>query len=307
MSDVSVAEALRRAVGGPSRVIFPREFQGFVGTVHGGGTAAFFLDAAGLPPGAPARLDTVLGRTVPVECPLEVVREAGPGGVRLGLRHEGRLLAEGVVGRGEGLPLDPSGLLGAWRSARTPSGRLPGTATCLACGSTNPLGLQLRFDYNDRFVWRGFEPRLPYEEPGGGLHPALAPILLDEIGWWLGALDQGECGVTTEIAVALVEPLPREPLLVLGDRAAVRRTGDSKGRYSRAEALLLTRSGTPLAAATVRFAGSRVYSKRLLPVFATESGEGVYRLFPRYAPPGDPERARDGSSSGGVMGPGDGG
>ena len=304
---MSVAEALRRAVGGPSRVVFPREFQGFAGTVHGGGTAAFFLDAAGLPPGEPARLDTVLGRTVPVECPLEVVREAGPEGVRLGLRQGERLLAEGVVSRGEDLPPDPAGLLGAWRSARTPSGRLPGTATCLACGSTNPLGLQLRFDYNDRFVWREFEPRPPYEGPGGGLHPALAPILLDEIGWWLGALDQGECGVTNEVAVALFGPLPRGPLLALGDRAAVRRAGDSRGRYSRAEALLLTRSGSPLAAATVQFAGSRVYSKRLLPVFAAESGEAIYRLFPRYASPRDPDRARDGVSSQGVMGPGDGG
>jgi len=192
-------------------------------------------------------------------------------------------LAEGVVSAGE-IPLDAAWVVEAWRNARTPVGRLPGTATCLACGSANPLGLQLRFEYNDRFVWREFEPRLPYRSPDDELHPALATVALDEIGWWLGALDQEECGVTNDITITLLSPLRPGPLLVLGDRTAVRRGDDPRGRYSMAEAFLLTLSGAPLAVGRVRFAGSRAYTKRLLPAFVAESGEAIYRIFPRYAP-----------------------
>lgn len=277
-----MAEALRQAVGGAldGRVVFPRDFQGFPGTVHGGGTAAFFLHAAGLPPGGPARLSVALARSVPVESPLEVGREAGPDGIRLALRQRERLLAQGVVSAGDA-PLGTAGIWEAWRAARTSVGWLPGTATCLACGSANPLGLQLRFEHNDRFVWRSFEPRPPYLHPNGEPHPALATVALDEIGWWLGALDQGECGVTNDLAATLLSPLRPGPLLVLGDRTAVRRENDPRGRYSWAEAVLLTLSGEPLAVGRVRFAGSRAYTKRLLPAFVADSGEAIYRIFRR--------------------------
>ena len=35
--------------------------------------------------------------------------------------------------------------------------------------------------------------------PAGGLHPALAPVVLDEIAWWLGALAMREGGLTNRI------------------------------------------------------------------------------------------------------------
>lgn len=285
MSALTMAEALRQAYGGApdGRVVFPQEFQSFPGTVHGGGTAAFFLDAAGASPGQPLRVRTELARSVPVESPLEVRREAGPGGIRLALRQGARLLAEGVVSVGDA-PLELTGIFDGWQTARTSVGRLPGTATCLACGSVNPLGLQLRFDHNDRFVWREFEPRPPYLGPNGQSHPALATIALDEIGWWLGALDQGECGVTNDITITFLSPLRPGPLLVLGDRMAVRRGDDPRGRYSWAEAALLTLAGEPLAVGRVRFAGSRAYTRRLLPAFVADSGEAIYRFFPRSAP-----------------------
>lgn len=286
MSDRSVAAVFRQAVGHAldGRVVLPRDFQGFPGTVHGGGAAALFLHAAGLEPSRPVRLVLKLLRAIPVEVPLHLVREEDPEGIRLALHQGDRPLAEGVVSEGAGAPSDSSRLLAAWRASRTPAGQLPGTATCLACGSANPLGLQLRLEYNDRFIWREFEPRALYQSPEGLPEPALAPIVLDEIGWWLGALGQGECGVTNELTIALLGSLPRGPLLVLGDRGSIRLEDDPRGRYCRAEAVLLTRSGEPLAAAAVRFAGSRAYSKRLLPALIAESGDAIYRLFPHYAP-----------------------
>jgi hypothetical protein len=157
---------------------------------------------------------------------------------------------------------------------------VPGTATCLACGSTNPLGLGVRFLLNDRFLWREYAPPPTYGTRGGA-HPALALVLLDELAWWLGALAQQECGVTTVVHATLFAPLPMAPMLVLGDRAAVQSDDDARGRYCRTGGLLFGPDGSLLASADVRFAGSRAYTRRLVePFLATTPLEELTRWFP---------------------------
>ena len=119
---------------------------------------------------------------------------------------------------------------------------------------------------NDRFLWREYAPPAAYQTRDGA-HPALALILLDELGWWLGALAQRECGVTTDVQITLFEAIPAAPLLVIGDRTAVRSDGDPRGRYSRVSGVLLGPDGALLATAEVRFAGSRAYTRRLVEPF----------------------------------------
>ncbi|MBI3458558.1 MAG: hypothetical protein HY002_22525 [Candidatus Rokubacteria bacterium] len=276
-----IEEALREALAQATRgqVSFRREFEGFPGTAHGGAVAALFYRVT--TPRPPVRLRMNLIRGVPTDTPLQLTTGSTGALARLALAQGSRGLADAELTRERISPLDPAPTLAAWQQAHTPEGEVPGTATCLACGSTNPLGLRIRFFFNERFLWQEYTPRESYRAANGSLHAALTTIMLDELGWWLGALAQGECGVTTEVAITVFRPLPFAPLLVLGDRTAVRADDDPRARYSRASGLLLTADGQLLAAGEVRFAGSRAYTKRLLEPFleVTES-EALYRLFP---------------------------
>ena len=87
--------------------------------------------------------------------------------------------------------------------------------------------------------------------------------------------------MTTDVRIALFEPLPFAPLLVLGDRAAVAGDDDPRGRYSRVSGVLLGSDGALLATAEVRFAGSRGYTRRLVePFLATTPLDHLARWFP---------------------------
>jgi len=278
---MTVEEALRRALGraGQGEVTFARDFQGFPGTVHGGAVAALFYRAT--TPRPPVQLRMELARGVPTETPLRLTTGSAGTVARLALAQDDRHLAGAELARGPLPPLDPQPMLEAWQTRDRSADELPGTAACLACGSANPLGLGIRFFADARLLWREYTPRETYRAADGSLHPALATILLDELGWWLGALAQQECGVTTEVSVSVFRPLPFAPLLALGDRAAVRPDHDPRGRYVRAQGCLLTPDGVPLAACEVRFAGSAAYTRRLLqPFLETTDPEILFRLFP---------------------------
>jgi hypothetical protein len=191
-----------------------------------------------------------------------------------------RSLAEATLHRDGLEPPDIAPLRDRWHRDHNAAEEVPGTTTCLACGSANPLGLGIRFLANERFLWREYTP-LPTYRTRDGAHPALALILLDELGWWLGALAQRECGVTTDVQITLFEAIPDAPLLVIGDRTAVRNDGDPRGRYSRVSGALLGPDGVLLATADVRFAGSRAYTRRLVePFLGTTPIDALARWFP---------------------------
>ncbi len=279
---MTIEDALREALAEATRgrVTFRRDFQGFPGTVHGGAVGALFYRTT--TPQPPVRLRLDLRRGVPTEIPLRLTTGSAGGVARLALLQGERRLADATLARDVELPREPSAVVTAWaRPSRTPSGQIPGTATCLACGSANALGLQIRFFFDERFVWREYTPREEYRAADGSVHPALATIVLDELGWWLGALAKGECGVTTEVTITVFRELPFGPLLALGDRAAVRAAEDPRGRDCRAEGLLATGTGEVLAAGEVRFTGSRAYTKRLVrPFLETTDPETLFHLFP---------------------------
>ena len=191
-----------------------------------------------------------------------------------------RSVAEATLHREGLVPPDIAPLRDRWLGDHAAHREVPGTTTCLACGSANPLGLGIRFLVNDRFLWREYVPPATYQTREG-THPALALILLDELGWWLGALAQRECGVTTDVQITLFEAIPDAPLLVIGDRTTVRDDGDPRGSLLPGERRLLGPDGELLATAEVRFAGSRAYTRRLVePFLSTTPMDDLARWFP---------------------------
>jgi len=278
---VTIDDALREAAATAARgeITFPRDLHGFPSTVHGGAVAALFHRLT--LPRPPVHLRLELMRGLPTGTPLALTTTSAGHEARLTLAQGDRTLARATLSR-EAVPaIDPAPSTAAWAAGPVATAETPGTSTCLACGSANPIGLAVRFHVNDQLLWREYVPRETYRARDGGAHPALAFVMLDELGWWLGALAQGECGVTTEVEVTWYRPLPLAPLLVIGDRMAVRADDDPRGRYCRAGGVLLDPGGEILAAGSVRFAGSRAYTRRLIEPFreATDP-DTLVRVFP---------------------------
>lgn len=277
---MTIDEALRQAAAEAARgvVTFPADLHGFPGIAHGGAVAAVFHRLT--LPRPPVELHVELLRGVPTATPLGLRTGSASATARLALTQGERPLAEATLQRARLAAPDVASLRGRWAGDHDAREEVPGTATCLACGSANPLGLGARFLVNDHFLWREYLPPATYRTREG-THPALALILLDELGWWLGALTQQECGVTTDVRITLFESLPFAPLLVVGDRAAVESDDDRRGRYARTTGALLGPDGTLLASAEIRFAGSRVYTRRLVePFLATTPIDELERWFP---------------------------
>jgi hypothetical protein len=280
---VTIDEALRHASADAARglVTLPADLHGYPGTAHGGAVAAVFHRLT--LPRPPVELHVELLRGVPTTTPLGLRTGSTGANARLALTQGDRALAEATLRREGVAPLDVAPLRARWEADHVARDEVPGTATCLACGPANPLGLGVRFRLNDQFVWRECLPPPAYRTRDGA-HPALALILLDELGWWLGALAQRECGVTTDVRITLFESLPLAPLLVVGDRAAVRSDDDPRGRYCRTVGAVLGPEGALLASAEIRFAGSRAYTRRLVePFLATTPREALIRWFPSAA------------------------
>lgn len=277
---MTIDEALRQAAADAARgtVTIPADLHGFPGTAHGGAVAAVFHRLA--LPRPPVALRLELLRGVPTATPLGLRTGSEGATARLALIQGERVLAQATLHREGLVPMDAAPLRARWAGNRDSHEEVPGTATCLACGSANPLGLAVRFLANDRFLWSEYVPPTTYRTREG-VHPALALIMLDELGWWLGALAQKECGVTTDVRITLFEALPFAPILVLGDRAASGSDADPRGRYSRTSGVILSEDGRVLAAAEVRFGGSRAYTRRLVePFLATAPIDELARWFP---------------------------
>lgn len=286
--------ALRRSADGSAvtgEVTFTPDLQGPPDRAHGGGVmAACFRVAAEMQRGAGGAVAAALPLRVAMalrdECPIGAavrveaeaaadaacaVRLVGPKGV----------VAEATGGPPPGPPPDPQPTLVHWEVARGAGLTVPGTRGCLACGSENPRGLFMRLEYNDEFVWKVLTPRPHFRNPDGTAFWGIAPIVLDEIGWWLGALQAQEFGVTNVVEVTMHRPIPAGDLIVLGNRAGLRRLNK---RTWRAPAFLMDPAWNVLATAEVEFAASRAYAKLLLPAFATAADqEALRRVFPKYA------------------------
>jgi hypothetical protein len=156
---------------------------------------------------------------------------------------------------------------------------------CLACGARNTLGLQVALAFDDEGVWARFQPRAPWGTPTGCLHPATAPVILDEVAWWLGALVMKEGGVTNRLSVTFQRPdTPFSEPLVASGRFEDVKPVDRRRTFWRIACALLTQSGHVLASASIVFRGGVEYSDRQMPYFRERTPAEVFRrMFPAHA------------------------
>jgi len=250
--------------------------------VHGGCLVGL-VDAAairlGRAPG-PRRVDGRLTSSVPLETALDLHVDRSNGTVGLTILQGGHTLTSGSVAD---LPAAPAAAA-AWAGGSGGSS-LPMSDYCLACGAGNPLGLQVAPAFNEEGVWARLTPREPWRNGGDRLHPALAPVLLDEVAWWLAALVTKEGGLTNRLAVSLHEPsAPFDGALVAAGRFADVTPIDRKRTFWRTESALSTASGAVIATASIVFRGGADYSERQMAYFKPRTPPDVFRrMFPNYA------------------------
>jgi len=274
-------------------VVFPPDLQGPPEAGHGGGASALLFEMVRMVVGErggeavlprPVRIEVVLHREIPLDTPLraEVTPEGGAWCSRI-VRYDRPIVEARILPAATPLAAPSADLRRLWDGAREPACTVPGYEFCLGCGIRNPRGAQVRFEWDDHFVWKRLEPQTHFRCEDGSLFPGYHIVVGDELGWWMGALRQGECGLSSRLVVTLGAAVPHgTPLLALGSRAAVR-TSDPKGRLWQTHALIVTPDWQPVADAEVEFAGSRAFSKVMLPRFlAGPDLASLRRAFPRY-------------------------
>src|SRR5262249_9020790 len=137
---VTIDEAFRQAAQDAARgvVTLPADLHGFPGTAHGGAVAALFHRLT--LPRPPVAMRVELRRGVPTATPLRLRTGSAGATAKLALLQGERSLAEATLHR-EGLtPPDVTSLRARWDAGQAMHEEVPGTMTCLACGSANPLG-----------------------------------------------------------------------------------------------------------------------------------------------------------------------
>ena len=279
----ALAAAAQLAPDGRGRLHASSLLQSWPGMVHGGGVVALLDAAAGALAGGPMPrlLEGRLTATVPTETSLDLDGYVDEQVVRLTILRGGQILGSGAI---SGLEAAPAATGTFWRGGDDGS-PLPLSEHCLACGRDNPLGLQAELRFDDTGVWARLSPRAPWRAPDGGWHLAVAPVLLDEIAWWLGALVMKEGGLTNRFRVMLLRPdaLFAGPLVGAGRFDAVTPV-DRKRIFWRTETALLTADGVPVATASIVFRGGADYSARQMEYFRRRTPRAVFRrMFPAYA------------------------
>jgi hypothetical protein len=284
--DRLLGECIRLDADGRGQLTLASTLQGFPDTAHGGGVlAAFDLAALHRLDGSAAERTVAaqIQRSVPLGTSLPLRLEASDGEVSVSLGDDARPLARGRV---RPVAADAGLTWEGWSGPPEKGQGVPTARGCLACGTENPVGLRVGLRFDERSVWTEYRPRETYRGADGRIAPALFTVLLDEMAWWLGALATGEAGVTTDIRVTLHRPAHPggDRLLAVGARERVTPL-DARGRYWRTETAVLAADATPLASGAITFAGSRAYSRRLVPqLLRTNPPESVRAIFPAHVP-----------------------
>ena len=258
--------------------------QSWPGIVHGGGMVALFDSVATRLGAASASrtIDARLTSSVPTGVALSLEgRRDDDGTIRMTVMEGEQTLASGAVG---GLDRNDVGIDAIW-SGGDDGWPLPGTDHCLACGALNPLGLGARLRFDEHGVWARVEPGTRWLEDNGGPHPALGPVLLDEVAWWLGALAMREGGLTNRLHLTVSEPrgAPKTPFVAAGrfDRVT---SVDRRRSFWRTETALASADGQVLATASIVFRGGPEYSDRQMNHFRRRTPPDVFRrMFPNHA------------------------
>lgn len=249
-------------------------FQGLPDTAHGGSVLGALDLLADLP--APREIMGVYRRRTPLGVPL-LVTLARDRGVDYALSQEGALLVEGHVGPATAPPVAsvPSGTAGG-----VP---LPVSPMCFACGTDNTIGLRASLAHDDETVHGRWTPDARLRDDDGHLATVALTALLDEAAFWLGALDTGESGMTTELRVTVHRAAPATgAVTVVGRRADVApRPDDDRYRMTRIAAI--DDDGGVIATAAITFVAVRGSARRLVAgLLATNPAPLLRAVFPRY-------------------------
>ena len=284
-----MAEAARLGGDGRGRFRAPALLQSWPGIVHGGGLVAL-LDVAARAlapaPTGPRRLEGRLTSSVPIETALDLEGHAEDGMATITILERAQPLTSVSVERVEAATEE---VPARWTAEGREGARMPLSDQCLACGADNPLGLRLGLAFDGDGVWARFEPPAPWRAEDGSVEPALAPVILDEVAWWLGALVTREGGLTNRLAVTLLRPLLHSGMAAPGPLTAVGRFADvapvdRRRTFWRTRSGLLAADGTPLAVASIVFRPGPEYSARQMPFFRARTDPAVFaRMFPGYA------------------------
>ncbi len=279
-----LSKCLSLNADGTGRLTLAAALQGFPETAHGGAILGTFDAAAArwITSTTPRTIVAQIQKSVPLETALPLAARGARDEVVLVLGDDGQPRAHGRV---TVATVEPASRW-SWTPQPGKSLDLPTARGCLACGSENPVGLRVQLRFDDRCVWSEFRPPDTYRTPDGRIAPALYTVLLDEMAWWLGALASGEAGVTTELAVALHRPAHPfgNALLAIGCRDGVVAM-DERNHFWKTESAVLASDGSLLASGVITFAGSRAYSRRLVPkLLAMNSPERLRPIFPTHVP-----------------------
>src|SRR5436190_12992717 len=126
--------------------------------------------------------------------------------------------------------------------------RLPNSAGCYVCGSSNPRGLGVRFDREGEAVTARFVPHRDHCGYHDRVHGGVMAALLDEVmGWAPSVLKRRFC-VAAEIIIRYLKPLPiGKPVTIRGEMTA------DRGRVWEARGEILDDAGTVYARGTGKY------------------------------------------------------
>ena len=274
-----LADAVHVGPDGRGRFAADAALQSWPGIVHGGGLVAALDEAAtrlGLARGA-RRVEGRLTSSVPIATSLELHAQASGDGVTVSILQNGQPLTTGFVTVAPGVPDGSSVWLGGAEGTTLPMSDL-----CLACGARNPIGLKVALDFDDTGVWARLSPP-PAWRIGRAFHPALAPVLMDEVAWWLGALVMKEGGLTNRIGLTWLAPADADgdDEVVCAGRFEEVLPVDRRRTFWRVPVTLSTGAGRLLAVASIVFRGGPEYSGRQLEYFRARVTPEVFRrMFP---------------------------
>lgn len=115
---------------------------------------------------------------------------------------------------------------------------------CFVCGEHNPKGLRTQFSVEGDGVMASFIPdetHVGYEDI---VHGGIISALLDEAIIWAGYASTGRFGVTAELNIRFIKPLP------IGEKCTVKgRVTENRGRLWIVEAEIFDEQGQQLAKA----------------------------------------------------------
>jgi len=78
---------------------------------------------------------------------------------------------------------------------------------CFGCSPSNPIGLNLHFYEDDKYIMADWETKSEYQGFVNVLHGGIQSTLMDEIAAWYISVKIGTSGVTQELNVKYLKPV----------------------------------------------------------------------------------------------------